>query len=88
MIKVRHLTGHEYEVVVLERTKTTHHVTLDEPARHLAESVLPEKFIEESFRFLLERESNTSILPKFNLSMIANYFPEYPAEVRKKLQVN
>ena len=30
-----------------------------------------EKLIEESFRFLLEREPNTAILPSFDLPVIA-----------------
>ena len=35
------------------------------------------EIIEQSFIFLLERESNTSILRKFDIEVIANYFPEY-----------
>jgi len=33
--------------------------------------------IEKSFEFLLERESNTSILRSFDLPVIQRYFPEY-----------
>jgi hypothetical protein len=36
----------------------------------------------ESFRFLLEREPNTSILPSFDLPLIGGYFPEYEQEIR------
>ena len=35
------------------------------------------EIIKQSFIFLLERESNTSILRKFDIEVIANYFPEY-----------
>ncbi len=41
--------------------------------------------ITESFRFLLERESVGSILPRFNLPIIQQYFPEYPQELRRRL---
>ena len=33
--------------------------------------------IKKSFEFLLERESNESILRSFDLEEIENYFPEY-----------
>ena len=35
------------------------------------------QLVEKSFEFLLERESNTSIMHSFDLSVIARYFPEY-----------
>ena len=36
-----------------------------------------EELVRRSFNFLLEREPNTSILRRFDLSVIARYFPEY-----------
>src|SRR5262249_18216037 len=45
-----------------------------------------ERLIEESFRFLLERESNTSILRSFQLTDISRYFPEYEREIRGRLR--
>jgi len=42
--------------------------------------------IEESFRFLLEREPNTSILSSFELPLIGKYFPQYEREIRKRLR--
>lgn len=44
-----------------------------------------ERLIEESFRFLLERESNTSILRSFRITDISRYFPEYEHEIRRRL---
>ena len=41
-----------------------------------------EQLIFFSFKFLLEREENTSILSKFNLETIQNYFPEYKNEIQ------
>jgi len=45
----------------------------------------PERVLEESFRFLLEREPNTSILASFALPVIARYFPEYERELPRRL---
>jgi len=39
--------------------------------------------VEESFRFLLEREPATSILRRFSLEVIGDYFPEYRREMRR-----
>ena len=41
--------------------------------------------IEKSFEFLLEREPNTSILSRFDLPVIAHYFPEYEDQIVKRL---
>ena len=41
-----------------------------------------EELILFSFKFLLERENNTSILSNFNLETIQNYFPEYKNEIK------
>jgi len=41
-----------------------------------------EELILFSFKFLLERENNTSILSNFNLETIQNYFPEYKNEIQ------
>ncbi|MDR9451562.1 MAG: hypothetical protein RI637_10135 [Acidimicrobiia bacterium] len=45
----------------------------------------PQKLLEESFRFLLEREPKQAILPRFDLPVIARYFPDYPTEIRRRL---
>ena len=44
------------------------------------------KLIELSFEFLLKRESNTSILSAFELSIINNYFPEFENEITIKIK--
>ena len=44
-----------------------------------------ERLIGESFRFLLEREPNTSILASFDLPLIGRYFPEYESEIANRL---
>jgi hypothetical protein len=49
-------------------------------------SVPPEKLVEESFAFLLARESNTSILPEFDLKVIKKYFSGYERDMQSKFQ--
>jgi hypothetical protein len=41
--------------------------------------------IERSFEFLSARESNRSILLRFDLAVIGRYFPEYETAIREKL---
>lgn len=54
-------------------SSTTHTVRIDreEPG------VDPERLVEASFRFLLDREPKESILARFDLSIITRYFPDY-----------
>jgi hypothetical protein len=42
----------------------------------------PERLLEASFEFLLQREPATSILSRFALSVIERYFPDYPRVIR------
>ncbi|MFA6511887.1 MAG: hypothetical protein WCV86_02050 [Patescibacteria group bacterium] len=66
------------------KQKTQHRVTVDKPYYDMltAGHISMEKFIEASFRFLLEREPNTDILRSFNLREIEHYFPEYPDTIK------
>jgi hypothetical protein len=85
-IKIKHSGGDEW-LVTIKSAATTHHrvrltkVELD----HLGQGKPAEVLIEESFRFLLEREPNTSILASFNLLLIGQYFPEYEKEICDRL---
>ncbi len=45
--------------------------------------IAKEELIEKSFKFLLEREPKESILSRFNLRVINQYFPEFKEEIRK-----
>ena len=47
--------------------------------------VSQEILIEQSFRFLLEREPKESILQEFDLPLIGRYFPGYESEIRRRL---
>ena len=45
----------------------------------------PHLLVEETFKFLLEREPATSILREFSLDVVSKYFPEYEDEIRVRL---
>ena len=88
MITVNTIDSTNFEVIVDGNPTTTHQVSVT----HLYyekltdNRVTPEELIEASFRFLLERESNTSILPRFDLPIIERYFPEYEETIKKMLK--
>jgi len=77
-----------FEVTVADSTTTTHTVTVSEEywQKLTGGRVLPEKLVEKSFEFLLERESNTSILRTFDLAVIQTYFPDYEKTMRSMLE--
>lgn len=66
---------------------TDHEVTLSsgDLATLGPNTAQPETLVAASFAFLLEREPRESILRRFSLPVIARYFPEYPAEIRRRL---
>ena len=68
-----------FEVTVRAATTTTHTVTVSQDyyQKLTGGKITPETLIEKSFEFLLERESNTMILSRFDLPVIGDYFPEY-----------
>lgn len=86
-IDVRRLDDQTFEVRVAGRTTTTHVVTVPPGyAQRLgAAGVAPEVLVRRSFEFLLQREPNTSILARFELGVIARYFPEYECTMRAML---
>ncbi len=88
MIQVNPLGPEEFEVVVPGATVTVHRVTArEEDVRRLTGGRAgAEALLEESFRFLLERESNTAVLDFFELTDISRYFPEYERVMRERFQ--
>ena len=87
MITVQPIDENTFRVTVEGRTTTTHRVTLS-PSYYeklTGKRVAPELLVEKSFEFLLERESNTSILHSFALPVIGQYFPEYEKTIGKML---
>jgi len=73
-----------FKVIVDEKTTTTHTVTVAPSfyEKLTDNRVKQEELVKQSFQFLLERESNTSILRSFNLSVISQYFPEYEKTIQ------
>ncbi|MEJ2327124.1 MAG: hypothetical protein P8Y27_14480 [Chromatiaceae bacterium] len=87
MITVEPIDKNTFRVTVKGRTTTTHTVTLSSPyyEKLTGKQVTPEVLVEKSFEFLLDRESNTSILRSFELPVIGQYFPEYETTISKML---
>ena len=83
-ISIKIVSNNEYEVTVKSKTVTTHLVTLsDEVHEKLTkEKVTKKELLDFSFKFLLDREPNTSILASFDINVISRYFPDYRGEVK------
>lgn len=87
-ISISALGAREFRVEVRDQQReTAHHVTVPE---RLVDELGPgadelERLVRESFGFLLEREPASSILPRFSLDEISQYFPEYEEELRRRL---
>jgi hypothetical protein len=64
-------------------TDSRHSVSLTRAdfQRLAASGETPESLVRRSISFLLERESKESILPSFNLTDIARFFPEFEREI-------
>ena len=84
-ILIKELSDVEFQVIIQEKNSSSHNVTLtDDTLQDLTNGKVSKKeLIEFSFKFLLEREPNTSILSSFELSVISKYFPEYIKTVKK-----
>ncbi|MBN2175280.1 MAG: hypothetical protein JW731_14190 [Bacteroidales bacterium] len=77
-----------YDVTVEDMDTTHHEVTLSDDyyQKLTGGKISKEELLEQSFQFLLNRESNTMILRKFDLPVISRYFPEYESEIRRDLR--
>lgn len=89
-IHVKKLDDTTFEVTVQDRSTTVHTVTAspDYAAKLTGGRVPVDRLVLRSFDFLLEREPNTSILRRFDLPVIARYFPEYERVIRGMLDEN
>ena len=78
-INIKELSPNAFDVTVYSNTETNHQVTITDnfSTEYQIKNLTKKEIIEQSFIFLLERESNNSILRKFDIEVIANYFPEY-----------
>ena len=72
-----------FDVEVSEgRGATRHRVTVSAAdCARLSGGAPAQRLVEAAFRFLLDREPKESILSRFDLSVIARYFPEFEREL-------
>ncbi len=87
-IDTRELAPHEYAVTVTEGTLTTsHRVTVREdlPVDLGVPGANEQRLVTESFAFLLDKETATSIYEEFPLDLIIDRFPDYAEEMRTRL---
>jgi hypothetical protein len=76
-----------FHVEVHDGAITTSHTVTVPP--HLPEALgwppgREQALVVGSFEFLLEREPATSILRRFSLEVIGDYFPEYRTDMRRR----
>jgi hypothetical protein len=74
----------EFDVVVREgKGESRHRVTMTRATwqRLTSGKQAPERCVEAAFRFLLDREPKESILARFDVTVIARYFPEFEREL-------
>ena len=86
-IDVTRIGAGKFRVEVREPgSSSVHEVSAsDDDVRRFGGEASAEQLIEASFVFLLEREPKESILSRFDLPVIERYFPEYPREIRGRL---
>jgi len=85
MIEVKRKAEQQFVVTIREGGSSSEHaVTLDDKYyQSLTDGkITKEELIKRSFEFLLKRESKESILSKFDLRIINNYFPEYEEKIK------
>ena len=86
-VEVQHLDGDRFAVTIEERgTKSIHEVTATQKqVGLLCEDCEPARLVEASMHFLLDREPKESIMNRFDLDVIARFFPEYPTAIHDYL---
>jgi hypothetical protein len=90
-IEVRKAEDGAFHVRVSEgKSETRHTVTLKaaDYERLAQGKVSPEELIRRSFVFLLEHESKESVLSRFDLMVISQYFPRYQNEIRRRVSIS
>ena len=87
-IEIKVVNQQTFLVTVHAASATEHEVNVEpDYAQKLSGGKIPTtELIKKSFEFLLERESNNSILRRFDLSVINRYFPEYEREITKTIR--
>ena len=87
-IEVEKIDNLKFRVRIVEAgSETSHDVTVstNDYKKFSGSKVESEELVRRSFEFLLEREPKESILTRFDLSVIGRYFPEFEAEIKRRL---
>jgi hypothetical protein len=86
-IEVQPVDDERFGVTIVENgTKTVHEVTAT--SKHvelLCGDCDPARLVEASIRFLLDREAKESIMTRFDLDIIASFFPDYATAIHDYL---
>ena len=84
-MKIEKQSNDVFTLTVSGQTTTQHEVTVTDSALEELTNgqATKEELLDFSFKFLLDREPNTSILSSFEIMVIALYFHEYPFKVRE-----
>ncbi|HEV3191080.1 MAG TPA: hypothetical protein VGY54_11310 [Polyangiaceae bacterium] len=89
VVSVRQANENEVRFVLEVRVvegggETRHEVVLakKDHARLARPGETAEAFVERCFAFLLAREPKESILPRFDVAVIARYFPDFETAIR------
>lgn len=85
-LRIERIREHDWMVIVEGGVATEHSVSVteDDLERFTGGRAQPEELLRASFEFLLERESNASILRHFALPTIGEYFSDYENEMRRR----
>lgn len=78
----------DFRVIVREGDSRSSHTVMvqaDYYEKLAGGRISVEDLIRKSFEFLLEREPKEAILGRFDLTIIARYFPEYESEIKKRV---
>ncbi len=78
----------QFDVTLTDGASVTQHEVTVSPAdlaRIGVEVADARAVVEESMRFLLEREPKEAIMSRFDVSDIPGYFPDYPDEIRRRM---
>jgi hypothetical protein len=87
-IEVEQVAPYEFHVRVTEgKTVTSHVVTMktSEYERISGNKVAPTELVHRAFEFLLARERKESILRKFDVTVIGQYFAEFEQSMKRSL---
>ena len=84
-MKIEKQSNDVFTLTVSGQTTIQHEVTVTDSALEELTNgqATKEELLDFSFKFLLDREPNTSILSSFEIMVIAIYFPEYISSVKE-----